>query len=180
MSIPPDRITTARLVLRRPQPSDADAMYAFGRDPEVARFMDWTRHTSPRDAVAFIESAHARWQAAEEYAWAITVQPDDAAIGSVACRVRGHAVDLGYVLARPCWGHGYATEAAKAVFEWAVSVAAVCRIWATCDAENAASAHVLEKIGMSREGILRRWSIRPNLAPGVARDALVYSWVRTN
>jgi RimJ/RimL family protein N-acetyltransferase len=178
MHTPLALITTPRLVLRRPKPSDAVAKYEYGRDPEVARYMDWARHGNLSDAVAFIEGATSRWQSGEEYSWAITVKPEDRAIGSVACRVRGHAVDLGYVLSRDCWGRGYATEAAKAVFEWAASVEGVYRIWATCDVENAASVRVLEKLGMSREGILRRWAIRPNLAPKVPRDALVHSWIR--
>ena len=63
---------------------------------------------------------------------------------------------LGYVLARNYWSRGYPTEAAKVVFEWAAGLEGVYRIWATCDIENAASVRVLEKIGMSREGILRR------------------------
>ena len=49
----------------------------------------------------------------------------------------------------------------KAVFAWAASCGEVCRIWATCDVENTASTRVLAKLGMVREGILRRWAIRP-------------------
>jgi RimJ/RimL family protein N-acetyltransferase len=108
----------------------------------------------------------------------ITVKPDDRAAGSVACFVRGHAAEVGFLLGRRYWGRGYATEAAKAVFNWAVSSDAVFRVWATCDVENETSAHVLEKIGMSREGVLRRWATRPNIAPGVPRDAVVYAWAR--
>lgn len=140
--------------------------------------MDWPTHTSVADAVAHLEGAGPRWESAEEYSWVITVKPDDRPIGSVACRVRGHVVDLGYVLSRHHWRWGYATEATQAVFEWAASLDGVYRIWATCDVENAASARVLEKIGMSREGILRRWAVRPNLPSQPPRDAFVYSWVR--
>jgi RimJ/RimL family protein N-acetyltransferase len=108
----------------------------------------------------------------------ITLKPDDRPIGSVGCRRRGHAVDLGYVLSRNHWRRGYATEAAQAVFKLAAGLEGVYRVWATCDVENTASARVLEKIGMVREGILRRWAFRPNLPPQPPRDALVHSWVR--
>jgi RimJ/RimL family protein N-acetyltransferase len=178
MHNPPDVIATRRLLLRRPKSADAVAKYEYGRDPEVARYMDWVPHASLADAVAFVEDAASRWDSGEEYSWVITVRPDNRAIGSVACHVRGHAAELGYVLSRDYWGRGYATEAAEAVLEWAATLEGVFRIWATCDIENAASVRVLEKIGMSREGVLRRWAIRPNLAPGAPRDALVYSWVR--
>ena len=114
---PPEIIATDRLVLRRPKASDALAKYEYGRDPEVARYMDWPKHGTVGDTVAFIDSATSRWDSGEEYTWTVTIKPDDGAIGSVACRVRGHAVDLGYVLARGHWGRGYATEAAKALLE---------------------------------------------------------------
>jgi RimJ/RimL family protein N-acetyltransferase len=71
-----------------------------------------------------------------------------------------------------------APEAARAVLEWASTLDGVHRIWATCDVENGASARVLEKIGMAREGLLRRWAVRPNLPATPPRDAYVYSWVR--
>lgn len=177
MHRPPQTITTARLVLRRPKLSDAAAVHEYGRDPEVSRYTDWPTHSSVADAVAVLEGAGPRWESGEEYSWVITVKPEDRPTGSVACRVRGHAVDLGYVLSRNFWGRGYATEAARAVLEWAAALEGVCRIWATCDVENIASVRVLEKIGMSREGILRRWAIRPNLPPQSPRDAFVYSWV---
>ena len=57
MREPPATIETDRLVLRRPKASDALAKYECSRDPEVARYMDWLKHDSVDDAVAFIESA---------------------------------------------------------------------------------------------------------------------------
>jgi len=174
----PDVITTARLVLRRPQPADARAKYDYSRDPEVARYMDWVPHADLDSALAVVERAAIRWESGEEYSWTITVKPTDSAAGSIGCHVQGHAVELGFVLAKPYWGQGFATEAAKAVFAWAASCDEVCRIWATCDVENTASTRVLAKLGMVQEGLLRRGAIRPNLAPGIPRDALIYSWVR--
>jgi pimeloyl-ACP methyl ester carboxylesterase/RimJ/RimL family protein N-acetyltransferase len=135
--------------------------------------MDWPPHGNLRDALAIVERAACLWESGEEYSWVITVRPDDRAMGNVGCRVRGHAVELGYVISRDYWGRGYATEAAKAVFDWAAAVEGVYRVWATCDVENTASVGVLEKIGMSREGVLRCWAIRPNIDPVVPRDALI-------
>lgn len=174
----PPVIETERLILRRPVRADAAAKYEHSRDPDVARYMDWLPHASLRDAVASIDRAARRWANGEEYSWVITAKPEDTPIGSIGCAVEGHAVELGYVLYRAYWGRGYATEAARAVFEWAASLEGVVRVWATCDVENLASVRVLEKIGMSREGVLRRWAVRPNLAPGVPRDAFIHSWVR--
>ncbi len=62
--------------------------------------------------------------------------------------------------------------------DWATSIEEIFRIWATCDVQNPASARVLEKAGMTKEGILRRRTRRPNLGSDVPRDDLVYSWAR--
>lgn len=178
MVVAPETIATARLLLRRPKLSDASAVYEYCRDPEVTRYMDWPASSQIGDTIAAAEAALRRWDSGDEYGWRITVKPNDTPLGAVGCRVRGHTADLGFWLARPFWGRGYATEAARSVLEWVASLDAIYRIWATCDIENAASARVLERIGMSREGVLRRWAIRPNLPRQPPRDAFVYSWIR--
>jgi [ribosomal protein S5]-alanine N-acetyltransferase len=63
-------------------------------------------------------------------------------------------VELGYALARAYWGRGFATEAGTAVVAWALERPEIHRVWAVCDAENVASARMLEKLGMRREGPL--------------------------
>ena len=80
-------------------------------------------------------------------------------------------VELGYYLGRSSWGQGYATEAAQALLDFGLTGGGLHRITATCDPENAASARVLEKIGMTREGRLHdHFLIR-----GEWRDRLLYA-----
>jgi RimJ/RimL family protein N-acetyltransferase len=95
----------------------------------------------------------------------------------IAARVDGHKWELGYVLARGYWGRGYMTEALKALVNWAVQQSEIYRVWAVCDVDNLASARVMEKAGMRREGILRRWSIHPNVSDE-PRDSYCYSIVK--
>ena len=76
--------------------------------------MEWRTHTDIRQSVEFLKPCAARWESGEEFCWVITVKPESRADGAIACRVRGHAVDFGYVLNRKYWGQGYATEAARA------------------------------------------------------------------
>jgi RimJ/RimL family protein N-acetyltransferase len=102
---------------------------------------------------------------------------DDRVIGMIGCRVREHAADIGYVLSRDYWNRGYTTEAAKTVVDWASNLEFIYRVWAVCDLENEASARVLEKVGMQREGILRRYIVHPNVSPE-PRDCFVYSKIR--
>jgi ribosomal-protein-alanine N-acetyltransferase len=67
---------------------------------------------------------------------------------------------IGYILNRDFWGRGYATELAQALLDFGFEKLGLHRIYATCDIENKPSAHVLEKIGMQREGRLREYRLQ--------------------
>lgn len=165
MILAPETITTDRLALRRPRLTDAADIFAYACDPDVTRYMDWPTHQRVEDSAAFVAWTTQRWETGEEYCWVITVKPEDHVVGSIGCRVRTFDADFGYVLHRATWGHGYATEAARAVVGWLQSLPGIWRIWATCDTENRASVRVLEKVGLSCEGRLRCSKMRPNVSP---------------
>lgn len=173
----PAVITTDRLVLRRPLLSDADDVYAYARDPEVTRLLVWPTHTSIADSLAFLETCQPRWESGDEYCWAITIKPEDRVVGMIGCRVRQYDADFGYVLNQQAWGQGYATEAGRAVVTWLRSLSHLYRIWATCAPDNRASVCVLEKLGLTCEGRLRRSTIRPNVSPS-PQDTLIFALVR--
>ena len=173
----PDALTLARLRLRRPKLSDAEALFAIGSDPEVARYADWPRDTAIGATIERLRQRPAVWDSGAEYYWIIARPSDDRAIGAISTRVLWHTADVGYLLDRRHWGNGYATEATRAIVEWAFSVPAIRRVWATCDTENLASARVLEKAGLELEGTLRRAIVRPNLG-NEPRDAFIYARVR--
>ena len=69
------------------------------------------------------------------------------------------------------------TEAMKAVMDWALRRGDVYRVWAVCDIDNLASARVMEKAGMQREGVLKRWSVHPNIS-AEPRDSYCYAVVK--
>ena len=79
------------------------------------------------------------------------------------------SASLGYCLGDAEWGHGYATEAARALLQWAFDTLDLNRVQAETDTRNAASARVLEKLGFVREGTLRE--------DCVVSDEVSDSWV---
>jgi len=107
----------------------------------------------------------------------IVRKSDHELVGMLELRIDHWRADLGYVIAQEYWGNGYATEVTKSVVEWALMQADIFRVWATCDVENPASARVLEKAGMQREGILRRFTVHPNISDE-PRDSYCYSAVK--
>ena len=63
---------------------------------------------------------------------------------------------MGYCLDDAAWGHGYATEAGRALIQWAFDTLDINRVQAETDTRNVASARVLEKLGFMREGTFTR------------------------
>ena len=178
MFIAPLEFETRRLVLRQPRLADANDIFQnYGADPEVTRYLTWRPSTNPSEVRTFLESRLAKWGTGEEFSWAITRRGEDRVIGMIGCRIRQPAADIGYVLSRSYWKRGYVTEAATAVVDWAGNRDFIFRVWAVCDIENIGSARVLEKVGMEREGILRRWIVHPNVS-AEPRDCYVYSKIR--
>jgi RimJ/RimL family protein N-acetyltransferase len=145
-------LTTARLALRAPRASDADAIAAAGGDRRVSRQLLHVPHPYPV-SVARAWIAQAR---RDGHAWVVT--QDGGVIGVVSLRVnaRHHHAELGYWLAHRAWGRGLATEACRAVVAHAFGALRLERVWAQTLGPHAASARVLAKLGMTREGVRRR------------------------
>jgi ribosomal-protein-alanine N-acetyltransferase len=174
----PEVFETDRLILRPPVESDAAAIFdGYAQDPEVTRYLMWRPHQTVRDTQAYLQRCTAGWQSGVELTWTLTDRADKALLGAIAVRPDGHKANLGYVLARAAWGRGLMTEAGGALLHHAQRIERVHRVWAVCDVDNRASARVMQKIGMSREGVLRRWVVHPNIS-ATPRDALCYSWIR--
>ncbi len=168
-------IETPRLVLRELGDNDAPAVQAYAADPEVVRHLPWGPNT-PEDTAGFLAMARATRDALPRTAYhlAIVLKNTDRLIGGCRIEIRSAANgsgDLGYVLDRRHWGHGYMTEAARALVAFGFERLALHRIWATCDVDNHASARVLEKLGMRREGHLRQ-NLRRR---GEWRDSYLYA-----
>ena len=174
----PDRFETARLILRPIAPEDAPAIFAgYAQDPEVVRFVTWRAHRTLADTEAFIARCLAMLPD-DGRNYVLTRRTDAALLGDFGLlRPRPHRLYCGYVLARPHWGQGLMSEALLAIADWAMASPEIWRIDAVCDVENHASARVMEKAGMQREGILRRWLVNPNLS-AEPRDCFSYARVR--
>jgi RimJ/RimL family protein N-acetyltransferase len=159
---------------------DAVALFqGYTQDPEVTRYVGWLPHRSLADTRAYLRSCIDGWREETRFPWAITVAAvnNDTPIGIIELRLTGHMADVGYVLARSEWGNGYMTEALTAVVAAALALDACYRVWAVCDVENGASARVMEKAGMTREGVLRRFLYHPGVHHE-PRDAYCYSRTR--
>lgn len=175
----PERVETERLLLRWQQESDAEQMFArYAGDPEVTRYLTWGPHRSVDDTLAFLRQHEGEQPPGQTFNWLIFPRTGGPLIGSIGCRrLDGHLVQFGYCLARDAWGKGYATEAARAMVGVWLTEPSVWRVQAYCDLENVASVRVLEKAGLTPEGILRKYIVAPNLSD-IPRDVYSYARVR--
>ena len=177
MELPP-QFTTARLTLRKPELADAPAIFtAYAQDPAVTRFLIWRPHPDLATTHAYLEHCVAAWNATTEYCYVLTERAHATLLGMISLRVHDWSASLGYVLARSAWGQGMMSEAAQALTEFALQQSAMYRVWAVCDVDNTASARVMEKIGMTREGLMRRGVLHPNIS-SEPRDCWVYAKVK--
>lgn len=175
---PPEQIETERLILRKPRMEDAPEIFsAYAQDPVVTRYMTWRPHKNVEETYRIRELALKYWDEGKAYSYVITLKNSNSAIGMIAMHPEGFKVSIGYVLAQAHWGKGYMTEAALVVISWLLKQPDVYRVFATCDVDNAASARVMEKIGMQREGLLRKYIVHPNIS-NEPRDSYIYAIVK--
>ena len=159
-------IETERLVLREPQLEDVDDLLELVADDEVMRWIGG----EAKDRAATVEHVErwiARWR--QNGVGQFVVLLDGRAIGRVGLLVWDartwetstyedageHAeTELGWALARAHWGHGYATEAARAVRDWAYAERGVERLISLIAPDNARSIRVAEKLGATPEQMI--------------------------
>jgi len=173
----PERIDTERLTLRPPQLTDAAAIYTgYAGDPLATRYLTWKPHVDIAVTRDFLHGL-AGESRPDELVWALCERArSEHVIGMLSLRPAGFKAELGYVLAPALWGRGYMAEAVRAVVEHGLG-AGLYRVAAFCDVENFQSARVLEKAGMQREGLLRRYALHPNLG-NEPRDVFMFAACR--
>jgi ribosomal-protein-alanine N-acetyltransferase len=170
----PDRLQTARLILRRPRGLDAPAIFArYASDADVTRWLGWPRHTALADTEGFLGFCDSEWSRWPAGTYLIERQADGVLVGSTGFSFETpQRAQTGYVLARDAWGEGLATEALRAIVGLAPSLGLV-RLHAMCHTDHAPSAHVLDKCGFVQEGVLRRYAVFPNSGIEGPLDVLV-------
>jgi [ribosomal protein S5]-alanine N-acetyltransferase len=164
------RLETDRLLLRIPEPGDAEGYLAVFRDPEVLRFLR-TGMATPADTVAGIERMRRHWERHGIGLFSAIRKEDERLLGRVGFLLWEperwvHAMreklegplelEIGWTLGSEYWNQGYATEAALACRDWALGELGWTRLVSLIARENAASIRVAEKIGESYERDIER------------------------
>ena len=148
-------LQTKRLTLRRFRLTDVDDVLAFANDEEWQRFLVPLPYPYGRvHAERFVaESFLKDWKSHPSFAIVL----EETVIGEINLTIdKGRqSAEMGYAIARKHWGNGYATEAVRAVVNWAFEALCLAKIYAMAIVENERSWRVMERASMTREGVLR-------------------------
>ncbi|MGW6006299.1 GNAT family N-acetyltransferase [Oerskovia enterophila] len=177
MSLPTPVLETDRLRLRPFDDADADDLYALQSDAHVLRYWDSAPWTDRASVARFMAGCRQMADEGSGARVAIERTSDRSFIGWSTFNGWNpgfRSASLGYCLGQSAWGHGYATEAARVLLQWAFDTLDLNRVQAEADTRNAASARVLVKLGFRHEGTLREDCI----VDGVVSDSAVYGLLR--
>jgi ribosomal-protein-alanine N-acetyltransferase len=164
--------------LRPLRAADADALYAYLRDPAVTELTGYPEISVPL-VEGMIERSLSRWAAGELSKWGVALRDDDRLVGTCGFNDWSPAhrwAELAYDLARPHWGRGLMGRAVAAVLGWAYRQDRVDRVHAFVRVDNRRSQGLLERGGFVREGCLRSYRV----CRGQAHDFYVYGLLRTD
>lgn len=154
-------IRTERLILRPLGPSDTEDVFRFASDPENARYMIYLPVRTREGTRQFLQEAWEEWKKEDPsfFEYGILKKPEgrtapanvyglQPVIGEISLWLHEGNAELGWILDRREWNHGYTTEAAGALIETARGQLDSQWFTAHCDDANAASSRVMEKLGM--------------------------------
>lgn len=149
---------TPRLLLRGLELADAPEVQRLAGDYAVADTTQNVPHPYPDGAAAeWISTHRLAFDAGDAATFAVVLRQGEALVGTVGIRLDAlsDSAELGYWVGRPFWGQGYCTEAALAVLRYAFVELKLNRVHASHLMRNPASGRVMQKLGMTREGLRR-------------------------
>lgn len=169
-------LRTARLLIRDLTPADAAGLFPIYADAEVRRFIggEPTRTLAEQqEQLAATLDRQSREQPGYGR-WAIETLDGGTLVGIVILKHPPDAdgrplpeVEVGWHLGRFAWGHGYATEAARAILDHARDTLRLSTVYAIVRPENVRSIRVTERLGMKPLGLTRRY---------YGAEALHFAW----
>lgn len=177
MSLATPTLHTSRLLLRAFTEADTDAIFALQSNARVLRYWDTPPWKTRTQAERFIAMCGQIEQEGTGARLAIERVADGVFIGWCSLGQWNpdyRSAKLGYCLDAAAWGHGFATEAAHAVLQWAFDTLDLNRVQSEADTRNSASGRVLEKLGFVHEDTLREDCI----VDGDVSDTWVYGLLR--
>lgn len=158
-------LKTERLLLRKVTADDVPDIFAYASDPDVARYVTWNAHKNTEETRDFVDRILARYAHAKLAPWGIVIRQTGRLVGMcdfISWEPKHHRAEVGYVLSKAHWGRGYMTEAVSVLIDFGFKNMDLNRITARCYIPNIGSARVMEKCGLTFEGVQREVTFAKN------------------
>ncbi|NLB89737.1 MAG: GNAT family N-acetyltransferase [Clostridiales bacterium] len=172
-------LETRRLYLRKARMADAKDIFAYSKNPEVARYVLWDAHRSIQDSRNYIRYLIRQYRQGKPGSYVIVEKATEQVIGTIGfmwINPEFASAEVGYSLAQRCWNQGYMTEALEAVIRYGFEQLGLNRIEGQHDVRNQASGMVMRRAGMVKEGLLQERMINK----GRFIDVELYAVLRKN
>ncbi|QNN24163.1 GNAT family N-acetyltransferase [Planctomycetales bacterium ZRK34] len=173
-------LTSEQLILRPFETADVALVSRYAADPAVADRVSRSaiEYQSPEQ---WIDQQHVNFEEANYLTLAITQRAGGQLLGCITqthYEADEHA-ELDYWIAKPYWNRGYATEAGRLMLDYTFDCWQLRRVFACHFATNPASGRVLEKLGFTREGVLRQHYCADNVFEDLVYWGLLrHEWAR--
>jgi len=151
-------IETDRLILRKLKVSDFEDMYEYSKSDEVTKYLLWRSHPDEQYTRDYLKYIQSRYRAGDFFDWALEHKETGKMIGTCGFAkldYDNNSAEIGYVINPAFWHKGYASEAVKKVIDFGFHTLNLHRIEARYIVGNEFSRKVMEKCGMTYEGIHR-------------------------
>ena len=171
-------LETKRLILRRMTMKDAQDIFEYSKDPEVALHVLWDAQKDLSEAKEYCRFMMRRYRQDQPSSWGIIHKASGRLVGTIGYmeyREDHGSVEVGYSLARSLWNGGYMTEALSRVIAHTFETMDINRIEAQHELTNPSSGRVMEKCGMKKEGVLRQRLYNKGKYVDVALYAILHS-----
>jgi len=145
-----NNINTERLVLKPMCMDYLESTHEYASDPENTTYMLFLPNDSIEETRNYLKGAEAEFAKKDPAFYELGIFLQDMHIGAVSLYLNEERTsgEFGWMLNKRYFGHGYATEAAKALLDFARDTLGVQHFTAHCDTENTASRKVMERLGM--------------------------------
>lgn len=147
-----------RVILRKMDRSFADDMFEYASNPAVTKYLTWDVHPNRRFSYNYLGYVNSRYRTGEFFDWAITMRDSGKMIGTCGFtrfNFSSYSAEIVFVLNPKYWGYSIAPEASRRVIRFGFDTLELHRIEARYMENNIQSRRVMEKSGMTFEGIYR-------------------------
>lgn len=151
-------LETERLVMREMRVGDCFDMFDYAKRRDVTQYLTWSPHCDVEYTKAYLQNLKNHYKMGMFYDWALVLKNENKMVGTCGFtrfNLASNSAEIGYVINPDFRGNGIAVEAAKKVISFGFENLGLNRIEARYMMGNNASRRVMEKLGMTFEGVAR-------------------------